>query len=118
MIKIIFCEEGQPISDFKAYETIDSIIENYKNHPQDMSIKTSNELYLLIFGLRILEGKISMDELEFYFEDEKLEFNMYDGILEPKEKHHNTEFLFAEVTEKAVKTGYANWKRDRRKEAT
>lgn len=116
MIKVIYSKDGEPISDFKIYEAVDDMIEVYKTHSdvitQDIPIKVSSELYLLVFGLRVLEGRISMDDVEFYFEDDKLEFDMHFGILEPKGKSFG---FFAEVVENACKVGYENMKRDRNK---
>ena len=113
MIKVIYSKDGQPISDFKVYDAVDDMIEVYNTHrnsiTQDIPIKTSSELYLSVFGLRVMEERISADEVEFYFEDEKLEFDIYLGISMPKNK---TMGFFAEVTEKAVVTGYKNMKRD------
>ena len=114
MIKVIYCKEGQPISDFKVSDAVDDMIEVYNTNrntiTQDIPIKTSSELYLSVFSLRVMEGKISADEVEFYCEDEKLEFDIYFGV--SISKNHAMGF-FAEVTEKAVVTGYKNMKRDR-----
>ena len=114
MIKVIYCKEGQPISDFKVYDAVDDMIEVYNTHrntiTQDIPIKVSSELYLSVFSLRVIEGKISADEVEFYCEDEKLEFDIYCGV--EMAKNHAMGF-YAEVTEKAVVTGYKNMKRDR-----
>lgn len=116
MIKVIYSKDGEPISDFKVYEAVDDIIDVYKTHSdvitQDIPIKVSSELYLLAFGLRVLEGKISMDDVEFYFEDYKLGFDMHLGILEPEDKSFG---FFAEVVNKACKVGYENMQRDRNK---
>lgn len=113
MIKVIYSKDGEPISDFKVYDAVDDMIEVYNTHSntitQDIPIKISSELYLSVFGLRVMEGKISADEVEFYFEDEKLEFDIYFGISMPKNQIMG---FFAEVTEKAVVTGYKNMKRD------
>lgn len=115
MIKIIYCKEGQPISDFKIYDAVDDMIEVYNTHrdviTQDIPIKTSNELYLSVFCMRVMEGKISADEVEFYFEDEKLEFDIYFGVSMPKNR---TMGFFAEVANKSINAGYNNMKRDRR----
>lgn len=114
MIKVIYSKDGQPISDFKVYDAVDDMIEVYNAHKntitQDIPIKTSSELYLSVFGLRVMEEKIPVDEVEFYCEDEKLEFDIYFGVSMPK---NHTMGFFAEVTEKAVSTGYKNMKRDR-----
>lgn len=115
MIKVIYSKDGQPISDFKVYDAVDDMIEVYNTHrntiAQDIPIKISSELYLLVFGLRVIEGKISADEVEFYCEDEKLEFDIYCGV--EMAKNHTMGF-YAEATEKAVIAGYNNMKRDRR----
>lgn len=107
MIKVIYSKDGQPVSDFKVYDAVDDMIEVYNTHKnaitQDIPIKTSSELYLLAFGLRVLEDKIPIDEVEFYFEDDKLEFDPYLGILDPENKKLG---FFVDVTEKALKVGY------------
>lgn len=116
MIKVIYCKDGQPISDFNVYDAVDDMIEVYNTHSdtitQDIPIKTSNELYMLVFGLRVLEEKIPIDEVEFYFEDDKLEFDPCLGILDQKDKNLG---FFTEVSEKAIMAGYKKMMQNRSK---
>lgn len=109
MIKVIYSKNGEPISDFKVYEAADRMIESHKSC-KSIVVKTSSELYMMVFGLRVLEDKISADEVEFYFEDDKLEFSPYFGILEPMDKNLG---FYSEVTDKGIKAGYEKMKRDR-----
>lgn len=118
MLKIKYCKDGIPISDFKVYETVDQIIEAYLKDKHSKSVyigtttnvvpiynyeyRTSSELCLSVFSLRVFEEKISMYDIEFYFEDEKLEFDQYKGIKIPEGKQLG---FISEVTRKAVKLG-------------
>lgn len=115
MIKVIYSKDGQPISDFKVYDAVDNMIKVYNTYSntitQDIPIKTSSELYLLVFGLRVLEEKIPIDEAEFYFEDDKLEFDPYLGILDPDNRQLG---FYTNTVESAIKVGYEKRKRNMR----
>ena len=102
MIKVIYSKDGESISDFKVYDSVDRMIVTNKSC-SNIEIKISSELYILVFGLRILEGKIPIDEVEFYFEDNKLEFHPYLGILDPDDKIIG---FYSGVIDKAVRVGY------------
>ena len=108
MIKVIYSKDGEPISDFKVYDSVDRMIETYKSCP-NIIIKVSSELYLLVFGLRALEEKISVDEVEFYFEDNKLDFHPCLGILDPDDQRIG---FYSEVIDKAVKVGYEKMRKN------
>lgn len=108
MIKVIYSKDGEPISDFKVYDSVDRMIETYKSCP-NIIIKVSSELYLLVFGLRVLEEKISVDEVEFYFEDNKLDFHPCLGIVDPGDKRIG---FYSEVVDKAVQVGYEKMRKN------
>jgi len=104
MLKVIYCNDGEPISDFEVYEIVDDAIKINEKFPSTIiNFKTSNELCLLTFSLRVLEGKIPIDKVEFYFENEKLEFDPVLGLKDPDDK---TIGLYTEVCSKALKVGY------------
>ena len=128
MLKVVYCADGIPISDFKAHETVDNIIETYLRDKHSRSVyigttttvvpiynyeyRTSSELCLLIFSLRVLEEKISIHEIEFYFEDEKLKFDLYDGIEIPE--NNKQMGLYSDVCVKALQLGYQNLVKDKK----
>lgn len=109
MIKVKYCEHGEPISDFKVDEYVDSII---KCHESDFEIivATASELCLMVFGLRVFEEKIPIDEIEFYFEDKKLDFHPHLGIYDPD--NHEIGF-FTQTCEKALRLGFQKMKADK-----
>ena len=114
MLKIIYTKDGIDINDFKAYEFVDNYINSCidKIYDNDISIKISSELCLHVFILRILENNISIDNVEFYFEDEKLEFDPCLGLMEPKNGTTVMGFYY-EVTNKILHILYANIKKSR-----
>ena len=63
MIKVIYSKDGEPISDFQVYDAVDGMIEVYNANistiTQDIPIKTSSELYLLVFSLHVMEENFS-----------------------------------------------------------
>lgn len=110
MLKIIYGKNGEPISDFKVYEFVDQIVNtcNY-SHPEVMTVATASELCFMTFGLKALEDKIPLNEIEFYFEEEKLNFHPFCGIEEPKNR---TLGFFSEVIDTAIKVGYQKMRRN------
>jgi hypothetical protein len=61
----------------------------------------------MTFALRTIEGVIPENEIEFYYEDEKLDFDMCLGIQNPKGTRLG---FFSEVMEKSLNAGYKNMK--------
>ena len=102
MIKVIYSKDGEPISDFKVYEYVDSMIHFHKLG-SNLAIQTASELCLMVFGLRVIEEKIPIDEVEFYFEDSKLNFDPYLGICDPEDK---TIGFYSDVCSETLKIGY------------
>ena len=105
MIKVVYGRNGQPISDFEVYDFVDSVIESYieTGYNVNYTVNISNELCLMVFGLRMLEGKIPINEVELYFEDIKLEFDPILGIKDPT---NCTLGFYADVAEKAIVISY------------
>lgn len=86
MLKIVYCADGEPMSDFKVHRYVDFVLDHYNNHTKgkfDRTIYTASELCLSVFGLRAMEGKILFKDIEFYFEDIKLELDPYQGFKYP-----------------------------------
>ena len=127
MLKIVYCKDGIPISDFKVYETVDRMIDTYLTARHSRSVyigttttvvpiynyeyRTSSELCLSVFSLRVLEEKIPINEIEFYLEDEKLEFDKYKGLKIANGKQLG---FLGEVTRQAVKIGIEKLIRDKK----
>ena len=114
MISVYYTPLGTPVSDFEAESTVDNIIEIYKNkssHKDEnnektyklpflipdefgedgnyyIDVYTCNEIILLSFSLRILEGKIGVDDVTFYWDNNnnfiKLGFDENLGIELPE----------------------------------
>jgi len=102
MLRIIYSSEGEPISDFKVKDFVDNIIDTYNTYSPDiLPVKTSSELCLSMFVLRITEEKVPVEEVEFYFEDEKLEFDINKGLRSLSGK---TVGFMADVTRRIVST--------------
>jgi len=114
MLKVIYSKEGNPISDFKVCNFVDYVMEAYAKHKPDVTlIKISSELCFLTFGLRVLEDKIPIDEIEFYFENEKLNFHPYLGIEGSKYKKLS---FYNEICDKIAKLGSDKMLKDKKNE--
>jgi hypothetical protein len=110
MLKVVFCRDGQAVSDFDACDFADATIRQYRCNRKDMQVRVANQLTQDAFVLRVLEEKLSQDEIEFYWEDIKLEFNREFGLIAPDGVNSDNICLFAKMTEDIVKLGYANMK--------
>lgn len=108
MLKVVFTENGEPVSDFKAKETAKNIIETYlKNtEKEDFTVYISNECLLESFALYTMMGMIGEEEIEFYFEDIRFNFNKIDGLIFPEGVIPTT--IYASLVEEAIKVGYEN----------
>ena len=81
MIKVIYCQDGEVISDFIAFEFVNRKIQDYKNNPQnDLEVRIANEVPFNIFVLRVMEEVISASEIEFYSENVRLNWDEYLGV--------------------------------------
>ena len=107
MLRIIYGTKGAPVADYDVFNWVDYNIERYKDTLFTSFIYTSNENVLLTFALRTLEGAIPLECIEFYYEDEKLDFDMCLGIQNPKGTRLG---IFSEVMEKSLNAGYKNMK--------
>lgn len=110
MLKVVFCRDGQAISDFAACDFADATIRQYLCNRKDMKVRVANQLTQDAFVLRVLEEKLSQDEIEFYLEDIKLEFDREFGLIAPDGVNSDDICLFAKMTEAILKIGYKNMK--------
>lgn len=109
MIQVVYSKNGESISDFKVNEYVDNIIKIH-NSDSDLVVKTTSELCLLVFGLRVFEERLSIDEVEFYFEDRRLEFHPYLGICDPDDCDFG---FYHQVCDRAVILGYKKMMKDK-----
>jgi len=112
MLKIIYTKNGEPVNDFYTFDYVDECLESYNTmlSNEDLVIKISSEICLHVFILRLLENDIPIDNVEFYYEDEKLEFDPCCGLMEAKNKTHD---YYYEVIDKILKFLYCNMKRSK-----
>lgn len=108
MLKVIVCRDGQTVSDFAACEFADATIRRYLCNGKNMEVKVANELVQDAFVLRLMEEKLSSDEVEFYWENVKLEFDDELGLIAPN--GFEEPCLHAKMTEAILKIGYAHMK--------
>ena len=100
MLKIVYGRKGIHVSDFDVESWVDFNIETYLNsYSSDRVINTSNELVLMTFALRVLEGLIPLSDIKFYFEDEEIEFDETLGLQNPVGK---TIGIFSSITERSL----------------
>ena len=90
MLKVVFCPEGQAVSDFYACDFVDSKIYEYCiGGGKDTEVRFSTESVLDAFVLRLMQDRFPSNEIEFYYKDTKLpfeiklEFNEYQGLKTP-----------------------------------
>lgn len=110
MIEVVYSKNGSPISDFKVYECVDNMIQSHKAC-SSLVVKTASELYMMVFCLRIMEGKIAAEDVEFYFEDHKLEFDPHLGICDPD---HCGFGVYSAVAERCLLLGYQKLLHDKK----
>ena len=108
MLGITVCRDGQNISDFMALDFADAVIRRYLCNGKDMEVKVANELAQDAFVLRVFEGKISPDDIEFYWEDVKLGFDKCLGLIIPDGAEEVG--LHYKMTDKILRLAYANMK--------
>lgn len=114
-LKIIYSATGSySVSDFEATEWVDKRVEMYlTNRPVDLEIRVGTEYMLNVFALRVMEGIIPMEEVEFYFEDTLLVFDKYDGIEFPSKDLPSNWAMWATVNEQILLLGYKRMKKDK-----
>ena len=117
MLKIIFSEQGEPISDFVAKETAREVIEKYLKDSSkeeiDVEIHVCNEVYLESFVLHTMRKVIPQEKIEFYMRDTKFIYDDVTGLVFPD--NVEPEFIFASLVEEAIQAGYNNLQ-ERRKQ--
>ena len=108
MLRIVYGKKGIPVSDFEVENWVDFNIENYFNSSLfDKTINTSNELVLITFALRVLEGLIPISDIEFYFENEKLDFDETLGLQNPKGE---TIVIYSNIVEQSLNQSFLKLK--------
>ena len=115
MLRIIYsASDCHSISDFDAVYWVDKRIEEYLDaRPIDSEIRIGTEYMLNVFALRVMEGIIPMEEVEFYFEDTLLIFDKYDGLEFPNKNLPSNWAMWATVTEQILLLGYERMKKDK-----
>lgn len=112
MLKIVYGKSGTPVSDFDVENWVDFNIENYLNsHFPDKVVNTSNELVLITFALRVLEGLIPIFDIKFYFENEEIEFDETLGLQNPAGKAIG---IFSSITERSLNQSYLKIKANKK----
>ena len=116
MIKVYYNEDGICISDFKAESYVTSIIESYNiliknNLPHDIVINISNEVVLNYFVLKVYQDILPIEEIEFYFNEEKLELHKYCGIENPQ--NPSNIFVNTDIVDKIIRLGYDKMRKDK-----
>lgn len=87
MIKVIFCPEGHHVADAYVLAYVDSVFWEYDfGGRMDMEVKVGNELIMDGFALRLLENKFPANEIEFYDNDVKIEYDECRGFVVTDEK--------------------------------
>ena len=104
-------EKGAPaIPDFEAQDWVNYNIDSYVGCSYSKVVRTSNELVLLMFGNKVLEGIIPVNEIEFYFNGDKLEFDPVLGLQNPPGKVIG---FYNQVVEEALHLSYNLMKKNR-----
>jgi hypothetical protein len=75
MLKIIFCEDGETVSDFNAERTVLEIINNGINE-----YYTSNEIMINYFRVYVREGKIKHNDIIFVFDGKESRCDKYGSL--------------------------------------
>lgn len=117
MLKIIFSEKGESVSDFEVRSRAKGVIENYlKDSEKDIVeviVNTSNETYLQAFALCVMEGLIEESEIQFFIEDTSVYFDEWFGLITPK--GFENYFPNSNINERILKLGYDKMKESRKK---
>ena len=115
MLRIIYsASDCHVVSDFEVVKWVDKGVEKYlTNRPVDLEIRIGTEYMLNVFALRVMEGIIPMEEVEFYFEDTLLIFDKYDGLEFPSKDLPSNWAMWATVNEQILLLGYERMKKDK-----
>ena len=106
-LKIIYSVNGDVVSDLKAEKWVDFKIKEYLNSSNNLEICIGTEYMLNIFVLRVMQGIIPVENVEFYYENILLIFDIYDGIILPD---NCQPFGWSTVVMEIVKLGYEHLK--------
>jgi len=81
MLKIVYCEQGNPYSDFNLLENAQFIIDQYKKkieqNNRDIIIKVSTCNIIQALRVLVSRGELSIDEICFVFNEHEITMNKY-----------------------------------------
>lgn len=81
MIRIVYCPDGQPVSDFDAESWIHNILLQLEaGHDQTHKVSTSLPIHLI--KLQVALGLIPADQVVFVAQDQDILVNQYGAILD------------------------------------
>lgn len=108
MIKLIYSDNGTPISDFQAQHFIDSAIAS-NNIDTTTVLHVANEPVLTAMVLALMNNKISEDQVQLFYFDTEIKFNPFYGLEEVKGFENIGTNL--PMTEQILKIGFENIKK-------
>ena len=124
MLKVVYGHKGAPVPDYEVHDWVDYCVNSYLDVPKVLHdengkpirgnkvVYTSNETVLHAFALKVLEGAIEVEDIEFYLEDEKIEFDPILGLQSPKGK---TIGIISDMMEKSLKLSLEKIRKEKQK---
>ena len=113
MLKIIYGKKGAPVPDHEVYDWVDYNIDSYLSFKSiDKVVFTCNEMVLITFALRVLEEKISVNKVEFYMGEQKLEFDPVLGLQNPEGSIIG---IYSEIIEKSLQISHIKIREEKKK---
>jgi hypothetical protein len=116
MMKVVFCHDGQAISDFEALRFVDNMTTYYcrYSYGKPMEIRFSTECVMDAFVLRLMEDKIPADRIKFYYKSPGMESEIemeFDECLGIKIPDNVRDIgVRYEMTNQILRLGYAKMK--------
>lgn len=109
MLKVVYTKRGQAVSDFEVECFVKNTFFCYDMTGVDV-VNISSENVLMAFQLAILRGDFPCNDIEFYYEDIKLDFDMTSGIVAPDGFEGNIDIgVFNELSTECIKVAYKNF---------
>ena len=118
MINIIYCPEGDALSEFVAEEYISNLVEMFKqNHffrGKEKAFKFSTELPIDYLVYHVLSGNIPVSDISFWDVDKQMPCDMVCGLeVDPKINWNFGKIV--DVTTKILDAGLQNLRKFRAK---
>lgn len=114
MIKIVYCPEGDALSEFVVEKYIDDLVKRFKRENffegQEKVFKFSTEIPILYLSYYVLIREIPIDVITFWDREQNIPIDLVAG-LETDPKYHWEIGKFAKVVEKVFYAGCANLKK-------